>query len=143
MKNIFKLNIYSHSPRHWIKNVIQFFRNIKYAFQRATRGFSDPDWWELDTFISIIIRDGCAEMSKKHYGSPLLCENIEESSDKWEEILNEISEHFNNYINADSIDISPEDEKYLELLQKAHEDGEKEYVKGIYMLKEWHWDLWD
>lgn len=148
MNNIFKLGIYRHTPRHWLRNIVQFFRNIKYAFQRAARGFADPDWWDLDTFVATILRDGCREMAKHHHGYPAnICDgDKEESCKKWEETLKEIASHFGAYIEKDLLEV-PDDaedaEDYLEVLKEAYRKGEEEYLAGLHMLKEWHGHLWD
>ena len=68
--NIFSFGIYSHNPRWWLHNIKQFFKNIKYAWQRATRGFSDPDCWEFDSYLSRIISGGLKTLDKNRHGFP-------------------------------------------------------------------------
>lgn len=69
--NIFKFGIFSYKPRWWFFNIKQFFKNIKYAWQRATRGFSDPDCWEFDSYLSHIISGGLKTLDKKTKRVPL------------------------------------------------------------------------
>ena len=37
-------------PSNWKGNIRLFFRQFKWAWQRATRGYCDSDVWDLDTF---------------------------------------------------------------------------------------------
>lgn len=148
MNNIFKFGIYRHTPKYWFSNIAQFFRNIKYAFQRATRGFADPDWWEFDTFVATILRDGCRELATKHYGCPsgIGGRNAEESSKRWEDILNETADCFNSYLDKDFLTIPDNAETasdYLEVFAESCRVAEEEYLHGIEMLKDWHSHLWD
>lgn len=39
-------------PSNWFENIRQFFRNIKFAYQRVTRGYADPDIWDFDSYLS-------------------------------------------------------------------------------------------
>lgn len=41
--------------RSIIRFPITFVKEIKYAFQRATRGYSDKDWWSIDAHIANIL----------------------------------------------------------------------------------------
>ena len=43
------------TPRHIIHNFCQFLRNIKFAYQRVTRGYCDADVWDLDQYLSALL----------------------------------------------------------------------------------------
>lgn len=56
-----ELNVFNNSwspwkyPSNWIRNARMFFRQFKWAYQRVTRGFSDPDWWDMDTHMQQLL----------------------------------------------------------------------------------------
>lgn len=146
--NIFSFNIFNWSPKFWISNIRQFFRNIKYAWQRATKGYSDPDVWEFDNFLAHVIAGGLNELSNCTHGFPcsLLVdntENEEEKFKKWQEILREISNDMLEYINIEDMDV-PEDctDTFNWLLNKK-EEADNKYNKAMDAIKKWHRDMWD
>ena len=97
--NVFKFGYHSSSWRHPIESIIYFFRNLKYAWQRATRGFSDWDLWNLDSYYSKLIwksLEGFVNMHK--YGTP--SENI--TIDEWNEKVRSVAELFRNSIEDES-----------------------------------------
>ena len=53
-----ELNVFNNSwspwkyPSNWIRNARVFFRQFKWAYQRITRGYSDPDIWDFDTYLA-------------------------------------------------------------------------------------------
>ena len=129
--NIFSFGIYSHKPRWWFSNIKQFFKNIKYAWQRATRGFSDPDWWEFDSYLSKIISGCLKEFDKKRHGFPseLYFQLGEEAANKkWSEILLKI---------AESMD------QYEEAKNENKRESEKLWNDAFDLLKKWHENMWD
>lgn len=65
--NIFKCEVYPKTP---LRNIKQFFKNIKYGYQRATRGFSDYDLWNLDYFYKRLIIDSLEAFKKYNIGYP-------------------------------------------------------------------------
>lgn len=146
--NIFSFNIFNWSPKFWIANIRQFFRNIKYAWQRATKGYSDPDVWEFDNFLTHVIAGGLNELSNSTHGFPcsLLVDNTENEEEKfkrWQEILREISNDMLEYINIEDMDI-PEDctDTFNWLLNKK-EEADNKYNKAMDAIKKWHRDMWD
>ena len=146
--NIFSFGIYGHHPKWWFRNVKQFFRNIKYAWQRATRGFSDPDWWEFDSYLSQTISGCLKEFDKKRHGFPseLYFQFGEEDGDKeWSKILSEISAKMEKYEEL-QVDC-PVDGLSAEAVEEWYENNQKEAEKAwnsaIELLKKWHKDMWD
>ena len=129
--NIFSFGIYKHHPRWWFRNVKQFFRNIKYAWQRATRGFADPDWWEFDSYLSQTISGCLKEFDKKRHGLPseLYFQLGEEAGNKkWSEILLKIAENMDRYEKAKT---------------ENKKESEKFWNDAFDLLKKWHENMWD
>ena len=147
--NIFSFGIYSHNPRWWLHNIKQFFKNIKYAWQRATRGFSDPDCWEFDSYLSRIISGSLKTLDKNRHGFPieLYFQLGEEGGDKeWSKILSEISAKMEKYERLKSSEYPP-DNLPPEAIREWHENNQKEaenaWNGAIDLLKKWHNDMWD
>ena len=129
--NIFSFGIYEHHPRWWFSNIKQFFRNIKYAWQRATRGFADPDWWEFDSYLSQTISGCLKEFDKKRHGFPselYFQLGEEEANKKWSEILLKIAENMDQYEEAKA---------------ENKKESERLWNDAFDLLKKWHENMWD
>ena len=127
--NVFHYGYHSHKPKYWFSNIKQFFTNIKYAYQRATKGFCTHDVWDLDTYYARLISSSLKEfrqnISKFSYN---VTEDKDiDNTDRWDYHIWDIEQHFLNYL----------DEAYTEKEQIV------ELQKGIEMLKESWTDLWD
>jgi len=53
-----------------IRKLGNFFREIKFAVQRARRGFCDRDVWEINTWFLTILPKMLLELEKHHTGYP-------------------------------------------------------------------------
>lgn len=146
--NIFKFGIYGHHPKWWFSNIKQFFRNIKYAWQRATRGFADPDWWEFDSYLSQTISGCLKEFDKKRSGFPseLYFKLGEEAGDeKWSEVLIKIAENMEQYekIQTDCPPDSVSIENVGDWYAQNQKEAEKLWNDAFDLLKRWHGNMWD
>lgn len=100
MKYKNNLNVFTYGylpikfPQNWWKNIKQFFRNIKYAFQRATKGYSDYDRWSIDIYLAYLLPAMLLDMKENTVGYPAL-EGLS-SPEEWDKILEEMAEHFHN-----------------------------------------------
>lgn len=68
--------------RNVIHNIKQFFRNIKYGWQRATKGYCDWDLWDLDQFHLALLEKALIAFKKSNNGYP---NGLTEES--WDKIL--------------------------------------------------------
>lgn len=147
--NIFSFGIYSHNPRWWLHNIKQFFKNIKYAWQRATRGFSDPDCWEFDSYLSRIISGGLKTLDKNRHGFPTeLYSQLgeEDGNQEWSKILSEISAKMEKYERLKSSEYPPGNlppEAIMEWYENNQKEAENAWNDAIDLLKKWHNDMWD
>lgn len=147
--NIFSFGIYSHNPRWWLHNIKQFFKNIKYAWQRATRGFSDPDCWEFDSYLSRIISGGLKTLDKNRHGFPTeLYSQLgeEDGNQEWSKILSEISAKMEKYERLKSSEYHPGNlppEAIMEWYENNQKEAENAWNGAIDLLKKWHNDMWD
>ena len=147
--NIFSFGIYSHNPRWWLHNIKQFFKNIKYAWQRATRGFSDPDCWEFDSYLSRIISGGLKTLDENRHGFPTeLYSQLgeEDGNQEWSKILSEISAKMEKYERLKSSEYPPGNlppETIMEWYENNQKEAENAWNGAIDLLKKWHNDMWD
>lgn len=79
-------------PSNWWKNVRTFFRNIRFGWQRATKGFCDRDVWNLDGYYMDLFHVTLRHLAEHHYGFP----GVEpfETDEKWTEFLYDLSFKF-------------------------------------------------
>lgn len=89
-----KLNVFNNDycpwryPSNWIKNIRLFGRQFKWAYQRITKGFCDPDWWDMDTHLKMLIADMLEEMIKRSISYPGTDEF--DTPEKWNDYLKTI-----------------------------------------------------
>ena len=76
-------------PSNWIRNTRMFFRQFKWAYQRITRGYSDPDYWDMDVHLSKLIAQMLRKLAQDGMGYP----GNEEfpTYESWANHLNEIA----------------------------------------------------
>ena len=71
-----KLNVFNHDwypwkyPSNWFKNVKYFFRQCKWAYQRATRGYCDYDCWDLDSHLTHLMAQSIKDLADNTHGYP-------------------------------------------------------------------------
>lgn len=146
--------------KNWFRNIRQFFRNIKFAYQRITRGYCDRDVWDLDHYYSELFYQTINKLAEETYTYPAeytfegwqdyLREMAQhfKNSQEWNEneINNTIKEHFNNMIKfkeSESEEYENAKNKWLKLEIEAAKYREDELNAGIDMLKKSFNNLWD
>lgn len=120
MKN--ELNVFTNGylpwyPRNWWSNIRYFFRTFKWAWQRATKGYSDQDTWDLDMYFSNLMIASLSQFRSEVQGFPAYMDSIEE----WYAILDKII-----FLLKQSAEMEPLEEKnelaewYEEYLDTKH-----------------------
>ena len=162
-----KLNVFK-KPEYKMKfweYIPWFFRAIKYAWQRATKGYCDKDTWDLDRYYTQLFIDTLTFFRDNSYGCP--SEYYYENKDgyqTWIDTLNELINHFSNSLEEDEfIDYNEEleFENWINKIQNHDEQNEylrrewtfrekikaekrkKELEKGMDLLKKVFFNLWD
>ena len=141
-----KLNVFNNYylpmkyPINWGRNIKLFIRSIKYAFQRATKGYCDTDVWDLDKFYLHLLQSSLTELKDISHGYPKDCISPEE----WKDCLNEIIQCFPN------ADFDNYEDKYDECgvtwideyttINKLCKDN---LHTGFELLEKHFHDLWD
>ena len=153
--NIFKQRYVYRNP---LRNIKDFLRRFKYAYQRITKGYCDTDLWNLDYYLICLLSEALKELSETTYSYPM---NLTE--EEWRQKLLEMSNHFSNISEYTDNDINNRAEKsfdaywdsrgtdkedklynnWIEISKDAFKFREEEKNKALDMIKEWFFDLWD
>lgn len=105
-------------------------RKIKYAYQRATRGYSDEDWWDIGGFLSKIVPKMVRKLKEDGIGHPMTL-----TEKQWASILEKIAVGFEAYDELlDELPL-PSSGRYKTL--------EKRWKTGSSLFVEWMHSLWD
>ena len=68
--------------RNVFHNIKQFFRNIRYGWQRATKGYCDWDIWDLDQYHLVLLEKALTAFRKNNNGHP-----IDLTEEAWDKVL--------------------------------------------------------
>jgi len=77
-------------PSNWLDNIKWFFKSFKFAAQRAKRGYSDYDLWDIGDYITGMSAQALEEFSKIKNGYPCSymkynkTENSDEGAEVWQ-----------------------------------------------------------
>ena len=77
--NVFTMCPYSpwRYPSNWWRNIKQFFRHFKWAWQRTTKGFCDYDCFDLDHYYLVLLPVTLRHLAKYTHGYPDKYTNFE------------------------------------------------------------------
>lgn len=107
--NIFRNDYkFYRSPIRWIKTSL---RNIKYAWQRAVRGYSDYDLYDLYGFYEHLFVESLRDFARKTCSYPGAAPF--ETPEKWESYVWEIAQHFYNSIESNEVFKNEWEDKYF------------------------------
>lgn len=150
---------------NWPRNIKHFFRSLKYAYQRITKGYCDSDIWSLYPYYSKILSATLRELAKSLNSYPpeltpiewndTLIKMAECFESAGTDFLDGTDEYFDAYLNLKesrksdifSDEDTPEEK---ELLRKSNELAKVNQAKamedlktGLELLCTWWYDLWD
>lgn len=113
------LNVFHFGKEKTISRKIKlFFKRIKWAIQRATKGYSDMDIWDLSVFYPQLIIDSLTTYINKADCYPLEYNNQEE----WIEVLDKLIEKIKYYNEPINIEDNPYKEDYYRFINGCTED---------------------
>ena len=140
--------------RNIFRKIALFFKRIKWAWQRATKGYSDWDLWDLDCYYNNLFIMSLREFAEYVRGYPISVENC----DLWREIVNHMADCFENREeNTEQIDAilnkmkdtapeSPERQALREEYQEAYRKEAERCVQAndeaFELMKKYIWCLW-
>ena len=133
----------------WLRyRVKELFSSLKWKIQRFKRGYADVDVWDFESWFLETIPKMLTQSKEQLHGHP-----VDMEFDEWENYLQEMINHLEVASTIEDIDdYYPEDYKYLSeseknsLREKSIEHVkycEEELHKGLKMLEERFFDLWD
>lgn len=114
-------NLYNwKNPLNWWRLPGYWCRAIKYGWQRATRGFSDLDCWDLYNFYLEVLEMSLKHLAECNVGCPDKYYDSSKSGDEgwmWRDILNKMADCFKEAHEDKTSYINPYKDEYLESLK--------------------------
>jgi len=132
--------------RIWYKTytfIPDLFREIRYGFQRAHRGYSDRDCWAIDEFLADILPKMIRQLSKYHGGCPIGVYDKKKKGNEchqWEKILIEMAEGFEAARSLNDLDFYEKGKAGWEKRRKKLFD---KFNKGMALFVKYYFGLWD
>ena len=162
MKN--ELNIFTNGympwyPCNWWSNACHFFRTIKWGWQRATKGYSDYDTWDLDIYYSNMMIASLSQFRAEVRGYPGYMDSIEEwyaildkiifllkqaNEDEPLEEKNDLAEWYKEHLSASRKDdeIKAKVDQYYKREEELYEIREQKRKEAFDLLAEYFGHLW-
>ena len=148
--------------RNIFHNIKTFFRNIRRAWQRACYGFCDADVWDLNSYLSVLLRETLYYLSENNHGYPAL--GLYADDELWKRDLRRIAEaahylmldhceneYYDKYFEANHSDNSTISESEMMALlkraQRQDEENQRKVTDARVLVSDWLMenfdDLWD
>lgn len=150
---------WSYSPKHYkrpLYSLKQFFKEVKWAWQRVVRGYDDRMTWDLHEWALQHLIAGLRELiANNEYGS--ICKrdeqgnrigdwlSVEQTNNIFRTILKHLllsdEDFYQSYMYGDKwyeVKNKPFDPSPLEVHKECH----KHLMEGLELLKRYYYDLW-
>ena len=167
MGSVFKFAYGWRTPKGIIKNIGALPRHMKWAYQRVVRGWADCDTWSLSDNILEYLNGTIQYLADNHYGFP--GHGRFDTDEKWTEYLREMASCFyraqedNEYYDCPSFDQwwgwykenglseegillhdeNPFFDAMMEESKRNYRKRHRDMVRGMQMLRNVFWQLWD
>ena len=145
-------------PSNWIKTAGMYLRSFKYAYQRATKGVADCDYWDLDVYFLRIFVEGLNLLMKYQHGYPGTDEFP--TMEAWNAYLVQMRDCFYRADESNDYYPTPKGDIWWAGVERGEEDPDaakemcneertnalnREYDagKGLDMMKHVFFNLWD
>lgn len=134
-----KFRYFFYHPLHYLNDVRYA---VKWSFQRITRGYCDCDWFNLSYWFSEVVPCMLRELIDGA-GHP-----YDMLPEEWERYLAEMASHIENtqeevWEKLNQYDSDKEKDKWLNRIKEINEWQEAECHKGLQMMADRFYDLWD
>lgn len=126
-------SVFTKSYEHWYRidrKFLHFFRSIKCAWQRATKGYCYRDIWGLDYWFMYIFPNMLQEFRNTTCGYPAQFKNIED----WYKILDEMT-YYLYEMNDDNRCVDIQFNDYMQELENKNELKAKVKTREISALE--------
>lgn len=128
-------SVFEKSPmRGFWRKTSQFFRSLKWAYQRATRGYADCDVWDIDLWFLSIIPSMLRDLESYGNSYP-----TGKTPTEWRATLREMARCFEEAGKDPDFDKV----KTIRGWREYNEAREKDLDEAFKMFRENFWDLWD
>lgn len=133
--NVFKQNYCPWKyPSNWRPNFRLFFRQFKWAYQRATRGYCDYDVWDLDSYYLDLFFVTLNHLADTAYGYPGTKEFP--TYEDWQRALKEMAWHFFKANESNDYFPHPAEDKWWEAVKNDSEPWSRDDENSKAMLAE-------
>lgn len=134
---------------HWLSPKTHL-RELRWAWQRASRGWADCDAWSIYSYVDRIMLGAIRRMREDRIGCPAMCieegallnedgipdEALKAGVQKWDGILQEIEEGYAAAVALDEYEIDFAD-------KTAYADAQAKRDRGRALALEYWECLWD
>ena len=114
-------------PKNWWDNIKLFFRQFKWAWQRATRGFADCDTWNLDSSILDYLYGTLNFLAKHHWGYP--GDDKFPTDESWTNFLTDMAQKFYQANEKNEYYPTPKEEEWWDYFDKCYANNPGKDVK--------------
>jgi len=141
-----RLFAWRYAPLRWAQFVWRTPRELKWLWQRMTRGWADSDVWGMNSHLARVIPEMLLHLKENKMGSPafifadfMMADDI--GHEKWSSMLQEMADGFKAYEELHELD--PNDFPTKEALLAKEEEIEAKRKKGMGLFVEHFHSLWD
>lgn len=137
--------------RQWWKERLSpstYWRWLRFAYQRFTRGYTDYDWWGLDRYLSVLLPAMLRQLRDHHHGVPVNPDITTDDpeagyhdSEEWVQILNEMIDGFEAM--RQIIDYEGLDSPYEETYRPWYDARIAKFQRAMELLGKYYLALWD
>ena len=138
MKNVFKWGYsrkwYLTHPWKWVK---ELFRNVKFAWQRATRGYCDSDVWNIDSWLLALLPSMLRDLANDPVGAYPGVEPFD-TPEKWHYWLLKMADKFEE-LQTDWVESKNEyEDEYMKLMEESQvmSKGEDKLIRCNFIFKD-------
>lgn len=122
---------YAYNPR-------QLYKELKYFYQRGTRGWSDGDWWSTNSYLSKVIPEMLRKQAKDGNSYP-----FDKTSESWEKELLKAASDIEAYEKFETNVELPENKKDHDKYFEQSKEARRRTREGLKWLMENFMTLWD
>jgi len=113
-----------------VTNFTYHIKRIKWFIQRGKRGYSDYDWWEMDTYLTSIILPMLRRLRANSCGFPVRAVTPE----RWDKLLDEMIECF---------ELAEKIGGYIYETSEEMDIAYKMFQRKMRVFAKWFFCLWD
>lgn len=136
LKQFIKTFKEDYGEMYLISQIKIIINELKFAWQRAWRGYDDPSWWNIDDNFIETHKTLLQKLKDNLHGHP-----IDMTFNEWEKVLNEMIYLINNmdWNEMYSDDVENIGERLKENFNKIKQNKERFFE----LFSKYFYDLWD